>query len=67
MFLYSGLLPSQMALIGVEKCDRLVEEMDKWLLDLESLTSFIMPTDSAPVATIHVARTTTLRAERKSL
>ena len=60
-----GLLPPQMALIGIEQCNRLVEEMDKWLVDLEPLTSFIMPTGSAPVATMHVARTITRRAERK--
>ena len=58
-------LPPQMALIGIEQCNRLVEEMDKWLVDLEPLTSFIMPTGSAPVATMHVARTITRRAERK--
>ena len=38
--------------------------MDKWLVDLEPLTSFIMPTGSAPVATMHVARTITRRAEK---
>ena len=60
-----GMLPSQMALIGMEQCDRLVAEMDNWLDDLSPLTSFIMPTGSAPVATMHVARTVTRRAERK--
>ena len=60
-----GLLPPQMAVIGIEQCDRLVEEMDRWLLDLEPLISLIMPTGSAPVATMHVARTITRRAERK--
>ena len=60
-----GLLPTQMALIGMEQCDRLVSEMDEMLEDLSPLTSFIMPTGSAPVATMHVARTITRRAERK--
>ncbi|MCP2502998.1 MAG: cob(I)yrinic acid a,c-diamide adenosyltransferase [Candidatus Thalassarchaeaceae archaeon] len=60
-----GMLPPQMALIGMEQCDRLVAEMDNWLDDLSPLTSFIMPTGSAPVATMHVARTVTRRAERK--
>jgi len=60
-----GMLPPQMALIGMEQCDRLVAEMDHWLDDLSPLTSFIMPTGSAPVATMHVARTVTRRAERK--
>jgi|TARA_B110000263_G_scaffold124868_1_gene108596 cob(I)alamin adenosyltransferase len=61
-----GMLPPQMALIGMEQCDRLVAEMDNWLDDLSPLTSFIMPTGSAPVATMHVARTVTRRAERKA-
>ena len=61
-----GMLPPQMALIGMEQCDRLVAEMDYWLDDLSPLTSFIMPTGSAPVATMHVARTVTRRAERKA-
>jgi cob(I)alamin adenosyltransferase len=60
-----GLLPTQMALIGMKQCDRLVSEMDEMLEDLSPLTSFIMPTGSAPVATMHVARTITRRAERK--
>ena len=60
-----GMLPSQMALIGMEQCDRLVSEMDEMLEELSPLTSFIMPTGSAPVATMHVARTITRRAERK--
>lgn len=60
-----GMLPPQMALIGMEQCDRLVAEMDNWLDDLSPLTSFIMPTGSAPVTTMHVARTVTRRAERK--
>ncbi len=60
-----GKLPPQMALIGMEQCDRLVTEMDEMLEDLSPLTSFIMPTGSPPVATMHVARTTTRRAERK--
>ena len=60
-----GKLPSLMALIGMEQCDRLVTEMDEMLEDLSPLTSFIMPTGSPPVATMHVARTTTRRAERK--
>jgi cob(I)alamin adenosyltransferase len=61
-----GMRPPQMALIGMEQCDRLVAEMDNWLDDLSPLTSFIMPTGSAPVATMHVARTVTRRAERKA-
>tara|TARA_Y100000588_G_scaffold364192_1_gene427617 strand:- start:226 stop:831 length:606 start_codon:yes stop_codon:yes gene_type:complete len=61
-----GKLPEQMVLIGIEECDRLVEEMDKWLEDLEPLESFILPTGSAPVALLHVARTVARRAEREA-
>ncbi len=59
-----GKLPPQMALVGVNECDRLVEEMDSWLEDLEPLESFIMPTGSPAVANLHVARTVARRAER---
>jgi cob(I)alamin adenosyltransferase len=61
-----GMLPPQMVLIGMEQCDRLVNEMDEWLEYLSPLTSFIMPTGSPPVATMHVARTITRRTERKA-
>ena len=59
-----GKLPEQMVLIGSDAGDRLVAEMDSWLEDLEPLESFIMPTGSPPVATLHVARTVARRAER---
>ena len=59
-----GKLPEQMVLIGSDACDRLVTEMDSWLDKLEPLESFIMPTGSPPVATLHVARTVARRAER---
>jgi cob(I)alamin adenosyltransferase len=59
-----GKLPEQMVLIGSDACDRLVAEMDSWLDKLEPLESFIMPTGSPPVATLHVARTVARRAER---
>ena len=38
--------------------------MDNWLERLEPLESFILPTGSAPVASMHVARTVARRAER---
>ena len=38
--------------------------MDSWLEELEPLESFIMPTGSPPVATLHVSRTVARRAER---
>ena len=59
-----GKLPEQMVLIGSDAGDRLVTGMDSWLENLEPLESFIMPTGSPPVATLHVARTVARRAER---
>ena len=57
-------LPEQMSLIGTDECERLVSEMDSWIEDTVPLESFIMPTGSPPVATLHVARTIARRAER---
>ncbi|MBM67113.1 MAG: cob(I)yrinic acid a,c-diamide adenosyltransferase [Candidatus Thermoplasmatota archaeon] len=59
-------IPVNVALVGSEQADRLVSEMDGWLEDLEPLESFILPTGSAPVATMHVARTVARRAEREA-
>ena len=59
-----GKLPEQMVLIGSDAGDRLVTEMNSWLENLKPLESFIMPTGSPPVATLHVARTVARRAER---
>ena len=59
-----GKLPEQMVLIGSDAGDRLIAEMDSWLENLDPLESFIMPTGSPPVATLHVARTVARRAER---
>ena len=59
-----GKLPKQMALIGFDECDRLVVEMDGWLEELDPLESFILPTGTAPVAFLHIARTVASRAER---
>jgi cob(I)alamin adenosyltransferase len=59
-----GKLPSVMVLIGKEEGDKLVDEMNEWLEDIEPLESFIMPTGSAPVASLHVTRTVARRAER---
>jgi len=61
-----GKLPEQMALIGMEQCDRLVLEMDDWIEELSPLESFILPMGSAPVAFLHVARTVARRAEREA-
>jgi len=59
-------LPEQMALVGMEQCDRLIHEMDIWIEDLTPLESFILPTGTAPVAFLHVARTVARRAEREA-
>ncbi len=61
-----GKLPEQMALISMEECDRLVEEMDSWLVELVPLESFILPTGGGPVAFLHVSRTVARRAEREA-
>jgi len=61
-----GKLPEQMALVGIEQCDRLVQEMDDWIEELAPLESFILPMGSAPVAFLHVARTVARRAEREA-
>ena len=61
-----GKLPEQMVLISSDAGDRLVDEMDSWLENLDPLESFIMPTGSPPVATLHVARTVARRAERQA-
>ena len=61
-----GKLPEQMAVVGMEQCDRLVDEMDHWIEELVPLESFILPMGSAPVAFLHVARTVARRAEREA-
>jgi cob(I)alamin adenosyltransferase len=57
-------LPDSVALVGTGEGDRLIEEMDNWLEHMDPLESFILPTGSAPVASMHVARTVARRAER---
>ena len=57
-------LPDSVALVSDIQSDRLVSQMDVWLADLEPLESFVLPTGSAPIATLHVARTVARRAER---
>jgi cob(I)alamin adenosyltransferase len=57
-------IPDNVALVGGEQPDRLVAEMDGWMGDLDPLDSFILPTGSAPVAVMHVARTVARRVER---
>ena len=57
-------LPDYMVLISQEQTDVLVSEMDAWLGSLTELTSFILPSGSAPVAAAHMARTVVRRLER---
>ena len=50
----------------MNECDRLIEEMDDWIKELQPLESFILPMGTAPVAFLHVARTVARRAEREA-
>ena len=58
--------PEQMSIIGAVAGERLVEEMDYMLEDLEPLSSFILPTGNPIVAYLHIARTIVRRAEREA-
>ena len=57
-------VPEAMTLIGQGQADRLCTEMDTWTGDLAPLESFILPTGSPLIATMHLARTVARRAER---
>ena len=59
-----GGVPEQMSIIGADAGERLVNEMDYMLEDLEPLSSFILPTGNPIVAHLHMARTIVRRAER---
>ena len=61
-----GGVPEQMTIIGADAGERLVEEMDFMLGDLEPLSSFILPTGSPMVAHLHMARTNVRRDEREA-
>ena len=61
-----GGIPEQMSIIGAESGERLVAEMDSMLEDLQPLSSFILPTGSPAVASLHMARTIVRRAEREA-
>ncbi len=60
-------LPDAMTVIGQEQADRLCSEMDAWTENLEPLESFILPTGSPLIATMHLARTVTRRVERGAM
>lgn len=61
-----GGVPEQMSIIGADAGERLVEEMDYMLEDLDPLSSFILPTGNPIVAYLHMARTIVRRAEREA-
>ena len=61
-----GGIPEQMSIIGTESGERLVAEMDSMLEDLQPLSSFILPTGSPAVASLHMGRTIVRRAEREA-
>jgi cob(I)alamin adenosyltransferase len=60
-------LPDEMTVIGQEQADRLCSEMDAWTENLDPLESFILPTGSPLIATMHIARTVTRRTERGAM
>tara|TARA_B100000767_G_C19764153_1_gene536626 strand:+ start:1019 stop:1678 length:660 start_codon:yes stop_codon:yes gene_type:complete len=57
-------IPEFMQLIDQVDSDRLCDEMDAWNDELQPLESFILPTGSGPIASMHLARTVTRRLER---
>ena len=61
-----GGVPEQMSIIGADAGERLVEEMDYMLGDLEPLSSFILPTGYPILAYLHMARSSVRRAEREA-
>ena len=46
-------IPEYMQLIDQQDSDRLCEEMDAWIEELDPLESFILPTGSGPIAAMH--------------
>ena len=57
-------IPEGMVLINQDCSDRLCEEMDAWNEELEPLSSFILPSGSSTITTLHLARTVARRLER---
>lgn len=60
-------VPEAMTVIDQEQADRLCSEMDIWTEELAPLESFILPAGSPLIATMHLARTVTRRAERGAM
>jgi len=59
-----GEIPEGMGVVDDSNSDALLTEIDAWLEELESLTSFILPTGEGPVAWLQVARAVCRRFER---
>ena len=62
-----GQVPEAMTVIGQNQSDRLCAEMDAWTESLTPLESFILPTGSPLISTMHLARTVARRAERGAM
>ena len=62
-----GQVPEAMTVIGQGQSDRLCAEMDAWTESLTPLESFILPTGSPLISTMHLARTVARRAERGAM
>tara|TARA_B100001750_G_scaffold139176_1_gene110875 strand:- start:1010 stop:1651 length:642 start_codon:yes stop_codon:yes gene_type:complete len=58
-------IPSGMEVLQDDVCERLLDEMNEWLGEIQPLSSFILPTGNPVVAHLHLARTVTRRVERK--
>ena len=61
----SDSIPEGMQVLSAESCERLVNEMDEWLEEVEPLSSFILPSGNPIVANLHLARAVTRRCERR--
>tara|TARA_B100000029_G_scaffold361808_1_gene354798 strand:+ start:3391 stop:4032 length:642 start_codon:yes stop_codon:yes gene_type:complete len=57
-------IPEGMVILPDSVCERLLDEMNEWLEDLQPISSFILPTGNPVVANLHLARTVTRRVER---
>ena len=58
-------IPEGMQVIQDDACERLLDEMNEWLAEIDPLTSFILPTGNSVVAYLHLARAVARRTERR--
>ena len=58
-------IPEGMQVLQDDASERLLQELDGWIADLEPLSSFILPTGNPVVSYLHLARTVTRRTERR--